>query len=119
MSEGYPKIGDTSTISDGYHSFDELYEHRHRLYLTIVTLLPELAWASRTHADGSSYEGWFVLGMTLPAGQVSYHLPDRFWQEVVDLGVVRPPPEFDGHTSADVLARFEESSEVLPYMGMP
>ena len=102
------------SISDGYHTFDELYEHRHRLFLCLVEAFPHLAYASRKHSDGTSWKGWFLLGMTLPSGQVSYHLPDRLWPEVERLGiVVDVPPEFDGHSSDDVLDRLEATSWAL------
>ena len=91
---------------DGYHTMDELYEHRHRLFILVLALRREIAWASRVHADGSSYDGWFIAGLDLPAGQVSYHLPDRLWPDVVSLGIARDvPPPWDGHTATDVLDR--------------
>jgi len=39
--------------SDGYHTFDELYEHRHWLFLSLMKMWPERAWASKLHADGT------------------------------------------------------------------
>lgn len=93
-------------ISDGYHTFDELYEHRHRLFLCLLATYTGASWASRTHSDGSSYEGWFVCGMILKEGQVSYHLPERLWPEVEKLGITEnPQPEYDGHTAEDVVER--------------
>lgn len=99
----------TGSTSDGYHTFDELYEHRHRLFLLLMKAHSERAWASRKHSDGTSIEGWFLAGMTLRDGhQVSYHLPDRLWGRVERLGVTTDdPPEWDGHTSDDVLKRLE------------
>ena len=95
--------------SDNPHTMEELYEHRHRLFLTLVAALPELSWASKTHSDGSSYEGWFICGMNLPSGQISYHLPDRFWSEVTVLGIHRnEQPIWDGHSSDNVLDRLKD-----------
>ena len=97
---------DMGKVSDGYHTFDELYEHRHRLFLLLVATYTSSAWASRKHSDGSSLDGWFICGMVLQEGQISYHLPDRLWPEVERLGiVVDKAPEFDGHTSDDVVER--------------
>lgn len=99
------------SVSDGYHTFDELYEHRFRLFLALMQAFPAQSWASKVHSDGTSYEGWFVCGMSLPSGQISYHLPDRLWPDVERRGIhENPVPEFDGHTSDDVLKRLAATS---------
>lgn len=95
----------TGSISDGYHTFDELYEHRHALLIALMVSNPDISWKSRRHSDGSdSYDGWFLAGMTLPTGQITYHLPNRLFNacRVVELYV---PPKYDGHTSTDVVDR--------------
>ena len=40
------------TLSDGYHSFNELYEQRMYLFATIVKQNKELCWKSYKHDDG-------------------------------------------------------------------
>lgn len=106
---------------DGYHTFDELYEHRIRLWIAVCKSHDRAeraedggpwstsfsdAWRSRKHSDGSAFDGWFLLGLfDSPGEQITYHLPDRFWG-ACDFAVTRDTaPEFDGHTSADVLER--------------
>jgi hypothetical protein len=71
---------------------------------------PDLSWISRRHADLSEWDGWFVAGMKLPSGMVTYHLPDSLWGTALGIGAeLRPTaPEWDGHTSADVVKRFKE-----------
>ena len=103
-------VGETS---DGYHTFDELYEHRHWLLLSLMKARRSAAWASRLHADGSSIEGWFIAGITLSDGsQISYHLPDRLLPAVEQMGVLTSdPPPWDGHSPDDVIARLRR--EVL------
>ena len=98
------------STSDGYHTFDELYEHRHWLFLCLMKSAPERAWASRLHSDGTCLDGWFIAGMELSDGkQISYHLPDRLWEAVECLGVeTTDPPPWDGHSGADVVARLQE-----------
>ena len=95
-------------ISDGYHTFNELYQHRCALFACLMKSHPELSWKSKKHSDGSEWEGWFIAGMRLPTGDVTYHLPADMWDllggiDALDLGVV-----WDGHTSADVVARLTE-----------
>lgn len=104
-------------VSDGYHTFDELYDHRCVLFITICTLISGWAYKSRKHHDGSSFDGWFIVGVYLPqlngsALQITYHLPDKYWdlakfqeQEFAD--------EWDGHTSNDVLNRLKSYIERL------
>ena len=49
-------------ISDGYHSYKELYQHRELLFSIICSLFQEKYWKSNAHADGSMAKGWFILG---------------------------------------------------------
>ena len=97
-------------ISDGYHTFDELYAHRCALFIALLDYIKVSGvgppvWKSKFHADGSMFEGWFVAGIgTLAGNQITYHLPIHLWDKVH----VRPrgkAPKWDGHTSADVVKR--------------
>jgi len=97
---------DKSQISDGYHTFEELYEHRHALFLNLLNNFTHMAWASKVHSDGTSWDGWFIAGMDTPTGQISYHLPDRFWPIVDEMGITfEKAPAWDGHNSNDVIDR--------------
>ena len=97
----------TGSLSDGYHTFDELYAHRGLLFIALLKAHPQLAWRARHHADGSMDAGWFVAGLDLPTGAVTYHLSDTLWPllEAVPLRTLERAPAWDGHTSADVLDR--------------
>lgn len=100
------KIGE---VSDGYHTFDELYEHRCTLFLALMACLPGIAWISTLHDDGTSFDGWFVAGMHLPTGDVTYHIPAGMWSIACDTGAkcLERAPKWDGHTSADVVKRVQ------------
>ena len=95
----------TGEISDGYHTFDELYEHRCTLFLALMKAVPEIAWISTLHDDGSSFDGWFIAGMNLATGTVTYHLPVGMWSLACETGAkpLERAPKWDGHTSADVV----------------
>jgi len=99
----------SSAVSDGYHTFPELYEHRHMLLAAVVKLMPEQCWCARKHADGSACEGWFVVGIDLAEGQVTYHLPEYWWERITALlsprAIYLYAPPYDGHTPTDVLYR--------------
>lgn len=94
-------------VSDGYHTFNELYEHRHALFLNLMKLMPSDSWFSRKHSDGSEMEGWFIAGINLKTGMVTYHLPDRLWNVAKKTGanLREIGAAWDGHTSKDVIFR--------------
>src|SRR5215510_6881099 len=87
---------ETGKVSDGYHTFDELYDHRCLLFLAFQREYG--GWKSRKHHDESSFEGWFIAGIQLPAGQISYHIPDKYW-DLCPGEARKTAPEWDGHTS--------------------
>lgn len=105
--------GENVKISDGYHTFDELYEHRITLYVALARVLKSDAnhngvWRSLTHSDGSVMEGWFVLGIGKEKGkQITYHLPLVKWGETSFAETLDKAPEWDNHTSDDVLIRIK------------
>jgi|ERR1700722_4393267 len=112
---GHHSLPDGTQVSDGYHTFDELYEHRITLWIAVCRMMSKIVreawnptWRTRVHYDGTSFDGWFVLGVFQDSGsQITYHLPDSKWDEC-DFAVTRKiAPEFDGHTSADVLERLK------------
>lgn len=98
----------TGQISDGYHTFDELYAHRVRLFSTLMRAHPDKSWWSFKHHDGSVWDGWIIAGIDTPAGTATYHLPVTEI-EFFDEGVrqLRRGKEWDGHTAADVLERLK------------
>ena len=107
--------GDDMDASDGYHTFDELYEHRITLFIALarkithmVTGLSSAVWRSKLHSDGSEYEGWFILGIGKSKGdQITYHLPIEKWDETNFAETLGMAPSWDGHTPVDVLERLK------------
>ena len=111
-TEGEAMSEINGSTSDGYHTFDELYDHRISLFLALCRHVdwhrPDYVWRSKQHSDGSAIDGWFVLGMgKLPGDQITYHLPLNRWGECNGFDELTRAPYFDGHTSADVLARLK------------
>lgn len=101
--------GETGEISDGYHTFNELYEHRHALFITLLKHYPVRSWRSKMHADKTEIPGWFIAGLTLPTGsEITYHLPNRLWAYLNDIVELPCAPQWDGHTSQDVIKRLLE-----------
>jgi hypothetical protein len=99
----------TGNISDGYHTFTELYDHRITLYIALCKELAGLyVWRSKLHSDGTSFDGWFILGISDEKGkQITYHIPLEKWNDCNFACDRDKAPEFDGHTSQDVLERIK------------
>jgi hypothetical protein len=110
----YNVAGDLGDVSDGYHTFNELYEFR-KMYN--AALFNE--WAKQglyethksiRHNDGEAcFDGkWFVVVAILPTGQITNHYEMKDWslfQVAVKEKALYP---FDGHTGKDVLTRLKE-----------
>ncbi len=108
MAEG----NDDMQVFDGYHTMDELYDHRIALYIALCKELVDNkysnVWRSKLHADGTSFDGWFILGINRKKGkQITYHLPIKEWDETAFAQTREKAPEFDGHTPADVIDRLK------------
>lgn len=90
-------------VSDGYHTFDDLYNQRLYLFATIVNLKPSFAWKSKKHEDDNLCfgGGWFVVGINTPAGPYTYHYEEKHW-DLFKCKELDKAPLFDGHTSENV-----------------
>ena len=115
---------ETGQISDGYHTFDELYDHRITLWIALCRIWERTSsqtqwkttegrkfyvWRSKLHSDGTGIEGWFVLGLMPESGhQMTYHLPISRWRETDFADTKERSPEFDCHTAVDVLERLKQ-----------
>lgn len=97
-------------ISDGYHTFNELYDHRNFLFIALMKSHPELSWRANNHEDGTMFDGCFVAGMHLPSGDISYHLPISMWELLDNYGIAtsNKATKWDGHVPADVIKRLKE-----------
>ena len=93
---------DVEKMSDGYHTFADLYEQRLILSAALAKNNPH-AWKSKRHEDGSVPfgGGWFIMGFDTDEGCYTYHYELKDWDlfqcEELDKG--KP---WDGHTSKDV-----------------
>lgn len=95
-------IGD---VSDGYHTFNELYHHRAVLFSVICNLMPEKAWKSKHHDTGDMYDGMFIVGIETPEGQATYHYDIYPYWDMFNVKEVERAPKWDGHTPSDAIER--------------
>ena len=97
-------------ISDGYHTFGELYEHRNTLF---IALCRELSSNPQYQIHKLVYrtpikDGYFLLIINQEKGeQISYHLPKKHWEET-GFAFGLNDYKYDGHTSNDVLDRLNK-----------
>lgn len=101
-------------VSDGYHTFAELYHHRAVLTAALFNECALSAWKSKLHADGTMDEGYFITGMETGYGQVTYHYPLKYWDMFNVVELVRAP-EWDGHTPEEAIARIAAEFCDTPY----
>ena len=102
LIEPQPIDGNTS---DGYLTFDELYHHRAVLFSVIVKNFATRAWKSKLHADGTMYEGMFIVGIETPDGQATYHYDVEPYWNLFRCKEVDRAPEWDGHTPDQAIER--------------
>lgn len=103
----FPYKGKGCVFCDGYHTWKELYKHRYALFLALCRQVG--GWRAKLHHDGTMFEDCFIVGIGTKNGeQVTYHLPMGLWVETEYLITLDFAPEFDGHTSDDVLERLKD-----------
>ena len=92
----------TGDLSDGYHTYNELYHHRAVLFSVIVNQNKEIAWKSKKHHDGTMYDGMFIVGIDTPQGQYSYHYDIEPYWNMFDCKELDNAPVWDGHEPKDI-----------------
>ena len=105
-------------LSDGFHSFEELYETRNALFVALCQGIyisrheagfKNTTWRSKRHSDGTELDGWFLAGINYQSGQqISFHLPIDMWDDFVFALTLDTAPPFDGHTTKDVIERLKD-----------
>lgn len=99
-------------LSDWYHTFKELYNHRVTLFVALCNSINDHAnqisaitncWKSKLHADWTMWDWWFIAWIwTKKWDTLTYHLPIEEWNNLTS-PEIKNAPEWDGHTSDDVL----------------
>lgn len=105
-------------ISDWYHTFRELYQHRIHLFIALCKMFMNLeesknvshVFKSRIHNDWLNvWDEWWMFIVQLDVWwdvwQISYHLPNEYWDKCDFIPYLPKANEWDWHTSDDVLER--------------
>lgn len=102
---------DTDKISDGYHTFENLYSMRLAYNAALFNQWASIGkydvHKSRRHHDGEACfgGGWFIVTANLPTGQISNHYEAKYWDLFHIPAEERAQFEFDNHTEVDVIER--------------
>lgn len=117
----YENIGD---FSDGYHTFDELYEARLAYNVALFNEWGKQRGVGYENSNNSKHDvhksqrhhdgelcfggGWFIVVANLPSGQISNHYEMKHWDLFrVPISYKCKYP-YDGHATGDVINRLKE-----------
>jgi hypothetical protein len=108
----------TDEISDGYHTFGELYEHRRALTAVLASAAASMgdSWRSKAHHpdDGPMFEGgYFIVGIELPTGTITYHYSLEHWDDFAAVSEREHAPKWDGASPADTVSRCLEMARIV------
>lgn len=111
-------VKEIDDVSDGFHTFRQLYYQRMMLFATIVKQNKDKAWKSLRHEDGELCfgGGWFIVGIDTPEGSYTYHYETNFYS-LFDCTELECAKHWDGHTEKDVARLLSLAQE--PFMNKP
>lgn len=93
-------------ISDGYHTFKDLYHQRLILTAALCKLAPGAFYKTTKDENGNYWYGheepeWFLISISTTKGEYTYHYEMKDW-DLFDCAVLDKANHWDGHTFADV-----------------
>lgn len=96
-------VSEIDDLSDGFHTFRQLYYQRMMLFAAIVKQNRDKAWKSLRHEDGDLCfgGGWFIVGIDTPEGSYTYHYESNFYS-LFECEELERGKHWDGHTENDV-----------------
>lgn len=96
-------VSEIDDLSDGFHTFRQLYYQRMMLFAAIVKQNRDKAWKSLRHEDGDLCfgGGWFIVGIDTPKGSYTYHYESNFYS-LFECEELECGKHWDGHTEKDV-----------------
>lgn len=105
-------ITEDGQISDGYHTFDDLYRHRRALTAVLASAAAGFgdSWKSKAHHpdDDPMFDGYFIVGVDLPTGIITYRYKLKYWDDFAGVPEVEHAPKWDGATPDDTVTRLLE-----------
>lgn len=108
---------DVVDVSDGDHTFTELYTHRRALTAALAAVAASVgdAWRSKAHhpADDPIFDGYFIVGINVPTtsnpadrgATITYHYELEHWDDFLACPELAHAPKWDGATPNDTVDR--------------
>lgn len=110
--------GHPAQLTDGYHTMEEVYDHRRALTATLAVVMnlltPGSAWRSKAHHpdDSPMFEGgYFIVGIILPTGTITYHYKLTHWDDFAQVPKLDHAPKWDGATPGDTVTRLTGAAQ--------
>lgn len=107
---------DLGEVSDGYHTFNELYAYRMAYNALLFNEWfkagkNDVHW-SRKHSDGELCfgGGWFVVVAQTPYGQITNHYELKDLQWFVAIEEREKAAKWDGHTPTEAFDRLRQNA---------
>jgi len=106
--------GGSDEISDGFHTFGQLYDHRRALTAVLAAVAADKAgdsWRSKAHHpdDDPMFEGgYFIVGINLPTGVITYHYKLSHWDDFASVPELEHAPKWDGASPTATVDRLLE-----------
>lgn len=110
-------------VSDGYHTFQELYDYRLLYNAAFFNELDDYKYnwddggwisiydvhKSKRHSDGEECfgGGWFIVMAELPTGQISNHYEMKYW-DYFNIPEKEKANKWDGHTPQEAAERLKK-----------
>lgn len=123
MERAYRMINDDSTgalvkiqadpemLSDGFHTMEELYDHRRALTAALLAERADISWRSKQHHpdDDPMFEGgYFIVGINTPFGTITYHYKLTHWDDFAEVPELDHAPKWDGAPPESTVTRLLE-----------
>lgn len=109
--------GGMKEVSDGYHTFRDLYDHRRALTATLAAAASSAgdSWRSKAHhpEDGPMFDGSFIVGISLPTGMITYHYNLEHWDDFMAVPELEHAPKWDGAGPDDTVTRLLEMARLV------
>lgn len=127
------KIISTKNISDKWHTFQDLYDHRMAFNIALCHAIRQIhiyeraahfeecvtgedfraetycykSWKHYDNDNDPMFEGSFIVVIESPAGQISYHYKAEHWDKF-KISERIEANLYDGHTPEDTMIRLKE-----------
>jgi hypothetical protein len=109
---------DDEYLSDGHHTFDELYDHRRALTAALAAERADISWRSKAHHpdDSPMFEGgYFIVGIDTPAGTITYHYKLTHWDDFAEVPELEHAPKWDGADPGETVTRLLGWARIGPF----